>query len=815
MIEILKSLQLDLMLALGSMCALIAFFILITGMDTKKNKILFILETGSAILLIATRLTWLYNAQPGTFSRWVVLISNFLNFFGVVVALYAFNMYLWETIAETKGANSNLIRFRIINILLLIDVTFIFLSPLTGLYYFIDENNKYNRGPLIAGCFLIPLIIQILFFSIIVQYYSKMSKNMRLPLLLFATTPLPASILQFCFYGLESTNITIVALAILLYIFDLLDIKKTADMSLRAIAANEAKTSFLSNMSHEIRTPINAVLGMNEMILRECDNPKILSYSGSIKRAGSALLGIINDILDISRIEAGKIELLPARYDFSDLIYDLVNMIDTRIKAKGLELKLEIDPTIPKILNGDEARIRQVITNILTNAVKYTEKGSISFKITCNEKSKDPDRTVLRIEVSDTGIGIKKDDMEKLFSKFERIEEKRNRNIEGAGLGLSITKNLLEMMGSELKVESIYGKGSTFYFLLEQPVISWEELGDYQKIFDEHQKNRSKHTGRLKAPSANILVVDDYSMNLEVFRGLVKETLIQIDTAEDGATALKLAANKKYDIIFMDHMMPGKDGIETLKELKAQSANPNLQTPVICLTANAIYGAKEQYLSAGFNDYLTKPVDPDKLEEMLIKYLPEDKVSISLEEGKTIPQSSQDFSEKILKMFYESLDERLSEINSYYSNKDIENYTIKVHALKTGFRTVKAFELGEDAQQLENAGKQNDIKYIDSHYPEFLDKIASFKETLNEKFSKADSQEQTRSGVPADSQLMNQFFTDIRLAAQDMDSDRLDELFTSMKDYIIPEEHKDIYRQLQKASSEYEYKKILKLLGGE
>ena len=400
------------------------------------------------------------------------------------------------------------------------------------------------------------------------------------------------------------------------------------DMSERAVAASEAKTVFLSNMSHEIRTPINAILGMNEMVLRESGDQTILSYSENIKSAGNTLLNLVNDILDLSKIEAGKFEIIPVDYDLSGMIHDLTNVITIRTEAKGLEFKIDIDNSIPKSLNGDEIRVKQIITNILTNAVKYTEKGSVTLKLTCKKTDRDDNRVVIRVSVIDTGIGIKPEDMRKLFTKFERIEEKRNRKIEGTGLGMSITKSLLEMMGSELEVESVYGSGSTFSFDLEQKVVAWDQIGSYEQTNNDRPRAKEKYKEKLHAPDASVLVVDDTDLNLTVFSQLIKHTGIQIDTAESGNECLEKAAEKTYDLIFLDHMMPGMDGTETLHELRAQTSGPNRNTPVICLTADALEGAREQYISAGFTDYLMKPIRPELLEEMLINMLPKEKVTL-------------------------------------------------------------------------------------------------------------------------------------------------------------------------------------------
>lgn len=397
------------------------------------------------------------------------------------------------------------------------------------------------------------------------------------------------------------------------------------DISDRAMAASEAKSAFLSNMSHEIRTPINAILGMNEMILRECSqNSPILSYAENIDAAGHTLLALVNDILDFSKIEAGKMEIIPAEYDLSSLINDLVHMISYRAEGKGLEFSLEVAPEVPKRLWGDDIRLKQIIINLLTNAVKYTKDGSVVFSI--DFEKKDEKHVLLTVAVKDTGSGIKKEDMDKLFSKFDRIGEEKNRHIEGTGLGLSITTRLLGMMDSKLEVGSIYGVGSRFYFTLEQEVIDWEPLGNMAEVLVSNTSVVHQYHEQFTAPEAELLVVDDTAMNLVVFKNLLKKTKVRIDTAESGDEALALADKKKYDLVFLDHMMPKKDGIVTLHEMKEQERGMNKETPVICFTANAVSGAWDLYKNEGFDDYLTKPIDFVKLEQMVMKYLPSEKI---------------------------------------------------------------------------------------------------------------------------------------------------------------------------------------------
>ncbi|MBR1628611.1 MAG: response regulator, partial [Lachnospiraceae bacterium] len=396
-------------------------------------------------------------------------------------------------------------------------------------------------------------------------------------------------------------------------------LKEAADA---AIAAGKAKSSFLAQMSHEIRTPINAVLGMNEMILRESESRDIKDYAANIQSAGRTLLSLINSILDFSKIEDGKMELVPVKYDMPSLINDLINSISERARAKGLDFELHADGTLPCTLFGDDVRIRQVIMNLLTNAVKYTERGKVTLSV--EGKDRKEDSITLLVSVKDTGIGIKEEDMGKLFESFERLEETRNRNIEGTGLGMSIVTKLLNMMNSELWVDSVYGEGSEFSFALVQKVISNEPIGD----FSERLKNsfdQSEEETYLVANEAQILVVDDNEMNRKVARSLMKRNGIVPDEAASGEEAIAQIRKNEYDIVFLDHMMPKMDGIETLKRLRKEDWIPR-GCVVIALTANATSGARERYLAAGFDDYLSKPIEVVQLEKKLEAWLPEEKV---------------------------------------------------------------------------------------------------------------------------------------------------------------------------------------------
>lgn len=391
--------------------------------------------------------------------------------------------------------------------------------------------------------------------------------------------------------------------------------------------ASRAKSDFLASMSHEIRTPINAILGMDEMIIREYDDPDLKQYALNIRNAGNTLLSIINDILDFSKIESGKMELIPVVYDLSLVIYDLVSMMRPRAESKGLSFIANVNSNIPRGLFGDNIRLKQCILNLLTNAVKYTPKGSVI--LTADYENTLDGYIDLRISVKDTGIGIKPEDMERMFSPFERVDEERNRTIEGTGLGISIVKRLLAMMGSELKVTSEYGRGSEFSFTVRQEVRDDTPMGDYEKSYIHSVESEQTYHEQFTAPDARILIVDDIEMNLTVAAGLLKNTEIRIDTALSAKNALIHTEKKDYDVIFIDDRMPGMGGTEMLKELRSRKKNPNCTKPCIVLTANAIAGARESYIKAGFEDYLSKPIDAAELEKTLLRYLPKDKIVMS------------------------------------------------------------------------------------------------------------------------------------------------------------------------------------------
>ncbi len=597
--------------------------------------------------------------------------------------------------------------------------------------------------------------------------------------------------------------------------------------------ANKAKSVFLSNMSHEIRTPINAVLGMDEMILRESEEEDTLVYAGNIQTAGTTLLSLINDILDLSKIEAGKMDIIPVDYALAPMLKDLVNMIAPRAEAKGLLLHLSVDENLPEKLHGDEIRIKQIITNILTNAVKYTESGSVTLAVSYEKK--DAETIALSVRVTDTGIGIKEEDIQKLFSPYERIEEERNRSIEGTGLGMNITKQLLSMMDSRLTVESVYGEGSTFSFAIAQGVVSWERIGDFSEELKKARSVRKRYRESFTAPEGRILVVDDTPMNLTVIQGLLKRTRLVVTTAEKGEEAIRLAKEKDFDVIFLDHLMPDMDGVETLYHLKKETPAGTKKTPVICLTANAVSGAKEEYLAAGFTDYLTKPIVSEQLEKMLIRYLPPEKVTLTEdapqeqagEAGKGLPPEvmrltgvdvssgvincgSVDNYMAALKSTAGTIADTIALVEQTKDAGDWANFTIKVHAIKSSMRIIGASGLSTLAEGLEAAGNAQDTNRIEKDAPELLVRMRRISEELAEIFS--DKKEEDLPLIEADK--LEDAYAAIAEFVQAFDWDSIDFIIESLSAYRMPEEEKERFARLKAAAANLEAEEVRNILEG-
>ncbi len=526
--------------------------------------------------------------------------------------------------------------------------------------------------------------------------------------------------------------------------------------------ANKAKSEFLSNMSHEIRTPVNAIIGVNQLIMREANDEKIVGYSTTVESHANWLMSIISDILDISKIEEGRIEIVRAEYEICPLMIECYNMIKKRAEDKNLSVNIYLAPDLPHSLYGDVMRIRQIISNLMTNAVKYTEKGCVDVEITGERKN---NTFLMKICVRDTGIGIDPENIGRLFDKFQRFDVGRNRNVEGTGLGLHITKTFAELMGGNISVKSEYGEGSEFTVIIPHEIVDGTPIGEFEVTEFAEKKSHRKYTRKFIAPDANILVVDDVRINLYVFENLLKETRINIDRALSGTECIRLLRNKCYDMVFMDHMMPGIDGIETYNYIKNMPDNINSDIPFIMLTANTLSGMDKLYISNGFSDYLTKPIDYEKLENIIVKYLPKEKLIMSDAEVETSEIKTSELSQKSLRLeklcrlipeidvksgiaycdgseeFYIELlkdypsDNKKAELQKLYHQKNWNDYKLAVHSLKSISKTLGFNATGNLAEKLQYASENRNIGYIDRNHPVLIENLSRITKKLNEFFS--------------------------------------------------------------------------------
>lgn len=580
----------------------------------------------------------------------------------------------------------------------------------------------------------------------------------------------------------------------------------------QALQASESKGRFLANMSHEIRTPLHAVLGMNTMILRESREPHIREYAQDIQNAGQTLLALINDILDISKLESGKLEILPAEYDFSSLVYDVMNMMGMRARDKGLALNLSVDCQTPSRLWGDDVRIRQILINLLSNAVKYTESGSVTLKVYTTLSG---DTATLIFRVEDTGIGIRQEDLEKLCQEFERIEEQRNRGIEGTGLGMSITAQLLEKMGSRLQVESVYGEGTVFSFELIQKIMNSEPVGNLEERINKRGQAYTYQT-LFTAPKARVLIVDDNEVNRKVFAKLLKATRIQVDAAAGGEACLKTVREKHYDLIFLDHMMPDMDGITVLQKMREWKSFPCKSTPVVALTANAITGAREMYLREGFQDFLSKPINPEKLEKMILTFLPRKKIlyedtpsaASAGKAEKEIPEQTWPKLEgidwgyaqlyckdtallrDIINQFYRSLEREAVQLEHFEKlltqaekadSETLRRFRVQAHSMKNSAAMAGAVSLSGVAKMLEYAARDGEMEVLRSVTPVFMREWRSMKDILK---PLAEDNSPAEELETPDKALTEELLKLLKDAMDKMDIDTADRIVQQLERYL-------------------------------
>lgn len=622
------------------------------------------------------------------------------------------------------------------------------------------------------------------------------------------------------------------------YMMTIVDVTKIIEQNhlmkrlvLQTEDANRAKTNFVSNMSHEIRTPMNSIVGITEILLRSRHSPKEQEYLLNIQSSGRVLLTIINDVLDCSKMEAGKMQLFDEPYDTCSLFHDLRISMENRIGHSGLELIYDIDQDIPCKLKGDMGRIRQVIINLVNNAIKYTEKGSVRFSV--HVRQKNTDKVMLYYEVADTGIGIRKEDQKILFDAFQRVEMDRNRYVEGTGLGLTISQNLVNMMGGVIEVESEYGKGSRFFFTIEQTIIDSTPVSAVNYNGQKDNVTEKEAECLFIAPEAHILLVDDNELNLVVAKELLKPLRMQIDTAENGLQAVKMVRGSQYDLVLMDHMMPVMDGIEAAKAIRALPEDKYQKLPIIALTANAMVDARKEFLNAGMNGFVAKPIDFARICNQLKLWLPKDLVrDVPKEEAKKLladdlsdreiqpedPQMGFSFEEgvkhcgskaalmKTIRIFYRTIDSKANKIEQCLKEGLISDYVIEIHALKSSALLIGAVPLSEAAKELEDYGKQGKTEVLEEKTPDVLTLYRDLKNILRPYAEKEEDAKKEFSDGEWITALQQ-----IHQCIEQFDLDGVDQIMEQLEEYQVPECIRESMDQLRVYVADVSLEEIMEL----
>ena len=795
------------------MCFFILSFIAYSHFSVRRNRnkahqffsALIIL---SMLVLILGDLTiWALNATqiPETF-------INIMNIFylqalmtnSAFVLLYAINL-----LAEELPQRILEIPKRVFFVPVLIAAVVILFVPLE-----VDVANGmiYTKGTQATIAFLLVLLYLLAILVGLCITWKKLDIKKRKIIGIALLFELMLSFVQFYFPDHIITGLAVTILVLGLYLLlenpDANLVEELQYEKNRANAANSAKSTFIAHVSHEVRTPINAIIGMDEMILRETKDTEVLQYAQDIHQAAQSLYAIVNNVLDVSKMESGKLEVMPVQYELRGLIDECVNLIKGRAKAKGIEFRIQVNPNLPNYLYGDDVRIRQIITNLLSNAVNYTNEGFVLLIVDGRVNVGTID---LYIEVKDTGNGIKEQDLARLTVAFERIEERRNRHIEGTGLGLNISSQLIRFMGGTLKVESNYGKGSRFFFEISQGVVGSIPIGNYQP---QVKKKIVKSSATFTAPKVEVLLVDDNAMNRKVFKHLLTRTEIQVTDVDSGIKALEMVQKHSYHIIFLDHMMPEMDGIETFRRMKDIADNQSRNARVIMLTANAVNTADNIYLQEGFDGYLSKPILSHDLEQTILANVSSELIHYENGRKNTEPLPDVDGIDwriaydhlvnretilKVVKEFAYSIDSDIHKTIDYYEDihqeGNLDSFRIKVHSIKSATALFGAMTVSENAKILERAAREQNLELIKEKTIPFISELQTLKSALTPLIEKSDKD----SRMALDVVNIRVLLKTLKNALSETDVDSADDTMELLAMYDYEDKAQQIIKQLKSA----------------
>ena len=702
-------------------------------------------------------------------------VNLFLNTVYFVADAFVGYQFMYYSRLCVGRVRENSLMLRINRFLMGVYLSILALNVFNGCIFSMGPEGEYVHGVLYILVYIVPYYFIACSAYVLLYHLKKFQTRQKASVILYLILAFIGPVLQLLFFQDVLLSLFSVTMAIMMILFtmetpdyqklmttikELRETKEAAEKAERtAQEANRAKTDFMANMSHEVRTPINVILGYNEMIMKETKESQTTEYAINVQAAGRALLSIVNDILDFTNIDKGQLKLEENPYFVLSLLQDVMTYAEYNAGKKNLELHFDIDENLPRQLSGDLVRIMQIYSNLISNAIKYTKEGFVEISVRWKKES--DTSGIVETKIRDSGIGMREEDIRRISESFARADLQKNRNVQGVGLGLTIVTRLLELMGSSLQIESEYGKGSTFSFRIHQKIVEAGSIGKFDQTSQNTLVQLHEEDGFI-APDAHILTVDDNVMNLDVFCRILKDTQIQIDTANNGAEALELLEKNFYHIVFLDHMMPVMDGIETIKRIKERGICKN--TPVIALTANAVAGEKQMYLDAGFDDYLSKPIVSKLLKEMVRARLPEDMLRETAgsmaprnraedetenadrtETGGLIKEldalldtaaglnyccNEEEFYQEMLLSYLKN--RKADDIEKYYQEEDWENYRILVHALKSTSLSIGAVRLSEQAKALEMAAKEKNISYIKENHEKMMADYQNLLTGLNE-----------------------------------------------------------------------------------